>query len=122
MTHPLIAQVEKLTHAYVSKGGKDNRKQQRSRMLEFAEHAAGLDAHSMGQVGGKHVIRYWKTRTALSETTRYHHWLALCELWRLCGKTDTPPRPRNKPSLKQKLFGPKKSTKSVDNPLSEAMH
>ena len=87
-------EVWSLTHEYARKGGKGNRRQQRGRMLAFAAHAATLGAQSLGQVGRRHVISYWKTHRALAPTTAYHHWLALCELWRLAGKTDEPPRPR----------------------------
>lgn len=110
MKHSLITEVEQLTHAYVSKGGKDNRKQQRSRMLEFAEHAAILQARSMGQVGGKHVISYWKAKRDLQDTTLRSHWYSLCTLWALAGKQGKPPQPkRQKPTLKEKLFGKAKN-------------
>lgn len=111
MKNELVTQVEQLTHAYVRKGGKDNRKQQRARMLAFAAHAAGSGASEMGQVGASHVIRYWKAHRGLSDATIYSHWLSLRELWRLSGKTEEPPKPRTKelpeakPSLKEKIFG-----------------
>lgn len=86
-------QVEILTRAYVRKGGKDNRRQQRARMMAFAAHCEALGAREMGQMGPIHVVRYWKASTGLSDATRYSHWLAIRELWRLAGMPGEPPRP-----------------------------
>lgn len=107
----LVQQVEQLTESYVRKGGKDNRKQQRSRMLAFAAHAEAAGAREMGQVGATHVVKYWKAHRDLADSTLYSHWRALAELWKLSGKTGEPPLPwKKKPlspplSLKEKLFG-----------------
>lgn len=95
----LLHQVEKLSRAYVRKGGKDNRRQQRARMMAFAKHAAGLGAREIGQVGARHVISYWKASEGLSDATRYSHWLAIRELWRSANKVEEPPRPRIKAAL-----------------------
>lgn len=92
----LQAQVQTLARGYVRKGGKDNRRQQAARMMAFAAHAEGLGASEMGQVGGKHVVSYWKALRAsggLADATLYSHWLAIRELWGLAGKTGEPPRP-----------------------------
>lgn len=89
----LQKQVQQLTSSYVRKGGKGNRKQQRARMMAFAAHAEGLGARELGQVGGRHVVGYWKACRGLSEATTYAHWLAIRELWRLAGKPGEPPRP-----------------------------
>lgn len=111
----LVKKVEELTNEYVRKGGKENRKQQRSRMLAFAAHASTLGAREMGQVGATHVVRYWKANRDLSDATLYSHWLAIKELWRLSGKPLAPPHPRKKEppqvkiSLKEKLFGQKEN-------------
>ena len=43
----LVFEVQKLTQGYSRTGGKDNRKQQRARMLGFAEHAARSGATSL---------------------------------------------------------------------------
>lgn len=91
----LIREVRALADGYVRHGGKDNRKQQRARMLAFAELAAGMGARSVGQVGGRHVIEYWRHHRSLTESTAYNHWLALCALWELAGKAGKPPRPRS---------------------------
>lgn len=92
----LQQQVQELTRAYVRKGGKDNRRQQTARMLAFAAHCEALGAHEMGQVGGRHVVGYWKALRAsggLADATLYSHWLAIRELWSLAGKPGDPPRP-----------------------------
>ena len=90
----LLKEVEALSHAYVRKGGKDNRRQQRARMLAFAEHAAASGAHSLGQLGKAHVIDYWKSHREFAASTAYSHWLAIRDLWQLAGKVGEPPRPR----------------------------
>lgn len=90
----LVCEVRTLTDGYVRHGGKDNRKQQRARMLALAEVAASMGARSIGQVGGRHVIEYWRRNRGLSATTAYNHWLAFCALWELAGKAGKPPRLR----------------------------
>lgn len=95
----LIHQVEALTRPYAAKGGKDNRRQQRARMMAFATHCAAHGAAEMGQVGARHVVSYWKASIALSGPTRYSHWLAIRELWRLSGKVGDPPRPHKPEEL-----------------------
>lgn len=87
----LIKQVEALTSGYARKGGKDNRKQQRRRMLAFAAHASTLGAREMGQVGATHVVRYWKAHRHLADSTLKQHWHALQVLWALSGKAGDPP-------------------------------
>lgn len=107
----LVTKVEVLTNEYVRKGGKDNRMQQRSRMLAFAAHASTLGARDMGQVGAMHVVRYWKAHRHLADSTLKQHWHALQVLWTLSGKPGDPPLPwKKKPletslTLKEKLFG-----------------
>ena len=89
----LMTQVQQLTHAYVRKGGKDNRRQQRQRMIAFAAHAAGLGAREMAQVGGRHVVSFFRSQRDLRDSTRYSYWLAICELWRLSKKSGEPSKP-----------------------------
>ena len=89
----LLEEVENLSRGYVRKGGKDNRRQQRARMVAFAAFCAGEGAHSLAQVGAAHVIRYWRVNRHLSDATRYNHWCALSVLWSLCGKPTDPPKP-----------------------------
>ena len=92
----LQQQVQGLARGYVSKGGKDNRRQQFARMMAFASHAEALGAHEIAQVGGRHVVDYWRALRAsggLADSTLYSHWLAIRELWGLAGKPGEPPRP-----------------------------
>ena len=92
----LQQQVQTLARAYVRKGGKENWRQQAARMMAFAAHAEGLGASEMGQVGGRHVVSYWKALRVyggLADATLYSHWLAIRELWGLAGKPGEPPRP-----------------------------
>lgn len=89
--------VESVIHAYVRKGGKDNRRQQARRMLSFASHCQNLGVRHAGEVGRRHVIEYWKSLRvdALSERTIYSHYLALRELWKLLRRLDLPPMPKH---------------------------
>ena len=89
----IIHEVEALTHGYVRKGGKRNRKQQRARMIGFAKFAAMQGANSLGQIGKRHVLEFWKANRDLSPRTLYGHWRAICILWDLAGKPGEPPRP-----------------------------
>lgn len=89
----LHEEVYALSHAYVSKGGKRNRNQQRKRMLAFAKFAQSKGIKAPGQLGRKQVIQYWRVNSDLSDATLYSHWLAMCELWRLLGKPENPPKP-----------------------------
>jgi hypothetical protein len=88
----LVIEVDKLTRGYASKGGKNNKQQQRARMIAFAESAAVLGANSLGQVGHRHVIQYWKNNRHLAECTAYNHWRAICKLWEFAGKSGEPPK------------------------------
>lgn len=89
----IVIELQKLTNGYVKKGGKDNRRQQRARMIAFAEFCASLGVNSLGQIGKNHVIQYWKTNRNLAESTAYSHWLAIRSLWELSGKAGEPPKP-----------------------------
>jgi hypothetical protein len=89
----IVIEVQQLTNGYVKKGGKDNRRQQRARMIAFAEFCATLEVNSVGQIGKKHVIEYWKKNRNLAESTAYSHWLAIRSLWELSGKSGSPPKP-----------------------------
>lgn len=91
----LVEQVRHLTSGYARKGGKDNRQQQRQRMIAFAVHAESLGACDLGQVGGRHVVTYWRQRRHLEPMTLYSHHRAIVTLWQLAGKPGLPPRPRD---------------------------
>lgn len=89
----LVQQVESLTRGYVRKGGKGNRRQQASRMISFARFCEAEGTGDIGQIGARHVIRYWQNNRHLASTTLYNHHRALCHLWRLANKLGTPPEP-----------------------------
>lgn len=89
----IVQEVEQLTRSYVRKGGKTNRRQQRARILAFADFCGQQGQNSLGQVGKAHVISYWKATKHLSDSTRYNHWRALVTLWGLAGKSGEPPKP-----------------------------
>ena len=98
-------QEKELARGYVRKGGKDNRRQQLARMLAFAAHVEAAGASGMGQVGGRHVVDYWRALRAsgsLADSTLYAHWLAIRELWGWAGKPGEPPKPRPATAGEQK--------------------
>lgn len=104
----LVDQVQALMRGYSRKGGKIYRRQQVTRMMAFAVHCEALGARDMGQVGGRHVVAYWRALRALSEGTRYNHYRALVVLWELAGKNGLPPEPygHNKVQTIQPGAGP----------------
>lgn len=97
----LVTEVRNLSNGYVRKGGKINRRQQRQRMLAFASFCENEGALYLDQVGGRHVVRYWKSEPMLelSDNTRMAHYRALVKLWELAEKNGGPPLP----FLKQKI-------------------
>ena len=90
----LVQEIETLTGEYVRKGGKRSRHDRKALMLAFAGHAEASGARAMGQVGGMHVIRYWKAHRGLKDATLRNHWYALCDLWELANTPGHPPKPR----------------------------
>jgi hypothetical protein len=97
----IVSDVRKLADTYVAKGGKMNRRKQRSRMLSFAKHCAGMGESQLGQLGERHVIEYWRENRELSDAVLYQHWLAIRELWQMIRKPKDPPRPRKHTETKQ---------------------
>lgn len=89
----LVEQVQNLARGYQLKGAKGNRKQQVGRMIRFAEFCENEGAAEIGQVGNRHVVRYWIEHEHLSKATRYHHFLAIRTLWQLAGKRGLPAEP-----------------------------
>jgi len=89
----IIREVNQLTRGYSRKGGKKNRRQQRSRMLKFAAFCREKGARQMAEVGKRHVIQFWKANRHLSDGTLLNHWYAIRQLWILTEKPGTPPQP-----------------------------
>lgn len=90
----ILKEAEFLTREYVRKGGKTNRRQQRARILAFADFCGQQGQNSLGQIGRAHVVAYWKANRHLSDATLYNHWCALVTLWKLSGKSGSPPKPK----------------------------
>jgi hypothetical protein len=92
----LIDEVHQLTFGWISKGGKTGRREQARLMLEFASDVENFGPNSLGQVGQKQVILYWKANRHLSDATLMSRWYALRHLWILAKKAGEPPEPRLK--------------------------
>jgi len=99
--------VTKVSRDFVRRGGKQNRRKQFSRMLSFAAYCeARCPGISLAQVGGRHVIGYYKSLQHLSWTTREAHYYAIASLFQLAGKS-SPPRPfknRKIPNSDEQLY------------------
>ena len=90
----LAKSAEKYFRDYVRGGGKDNRKIQVSRIIEFLDWAESTEkVISLHGLGRKHVIGFWKAHRELSEDTAYKYWLGISKLWEWIGKHDAPPKP-----------------------------
>ena len=63
--------------------------------MAFAAHAAGLGAREMSQVGGRHVVSFFRSNRHLAPSTQYSYWLAIRELWHLSQKKGEPPKPKS---------------------------
>lgn len=92
----LIDEVHLLTFGWITKGGKMGRREQVLIMLNFASDVEKFGTKSMGQVGQKQVIQYWKANRHLSDATLLSRWYAIRQLWILAEKAGEPPKPRLK--------------------------
>jgi hypothetical protein len=69
----LAKSAEKYFRDYVRGGGKDNRKKQVARMIEFLDWAESAnEVRSLHGLGKNHVIGFWKSHRELSEATAYN--------------------------------------------------
>jgi len=90
----LLIEAKTKTLAWAAKGGKNNRKKQHRRMIAFASH---LERHETvsdwKNVGTRHVIRFYKRTTHLSDSVRYQHCLAIRHLFKIIGNPNIVPKP-----------------------------
>lgn len=92
----LVDEVRQLTFGWITKGGKTGRREQVRIMIDFASDVENSGPKSLGQVGQRQVIQYWKANRHLSDATLLSMWYAIRQLWAIAGKTDEPPKPRLK--------------------------
>lgn len=85
-------EIIQLTRDYVRGGGKTNRRQQLKRMLAFGIFAEQMGAKRLENVGGRHVIHYYKAHRHFSNTTLLNHYYAIKTLFSLSRKS-VPPKP-----------------------------
>lgn len=90
----LVKEIRELTFGWIKKGGKTGRREQVRIMIAFATDIENLGPISMGQVGKKQVIQYWKANRHLSDATLMSRWYAIKHLWILAEKSGEPPKPR----------------------------
>lgn len=96
----MLKEIQILSDEYLRHGGKKWRRQQVKRLKKICSDIAVTEniGHP-AQIGKAHVHRYYRRIENLTERTRYHHYLALCELWKMLGRHSYPPKPiddRNK--------------------------
>jgi hypothetical protein len=92
--HTLAKQAEKFFMEYLRGGGKQNRKKQVVRIIEFLDWIESTEkVKSLHGIGKNHVIGFWKSHRDLSDATAYKYWLGLCKLWEWLGKHEEPPKP-----------------------------
>ncbi len=90
----LAKQAEKFFMEYQRGGGKQNRKKQVTRIIEFLDWIESTEkVISMHGIGKNQVIGFWKSHRDLSDQTAYKYWLGLCKLWEWLGKHEEPPKP-----------------------------
>jgi len=79
---------------YVRGGGKENRKKQVSRIVEFLDWVESTEkVISLHCLGKRHVIGFWKAHRHFSDETAYKYWLGIAKLWQWIGKHEEPPEP-----------------------------
>lgn len=86
-------EVQKKVRFYAKKGGKKNRDLQSKRMLAFAEFCEQEGVQNAQEVGKRHVVRYYKILSELSDSTKLQHYYALRSLFDLLEKDSHIPKP-----------------------------
>lgn len=79
-------EVQKKVRFYAKKGGKKNRHMQSNRMLAFAEFCEQEGVQNAQEVGKRHVLRYYRTLSELSDSTKLQHYYAIRTLFELLEK------------------------------------
>ncbi|MFA6051774.1 MAG: helix-turn-helix transcriptional regulator [Methylobacter sp.] len=91
----LAKDAERYFRDYVRGGGKENRKKQVSRIIEFLDWVEAYEnPTSLHRLGKRHVIAFWKSHRDFSEETAYKYWLGIAKLWQWIEKHEEPPAPR----------------------------
>lgn len=91
----LAKKAERYFRDYVRGGGKENRKKQVSRIIEFLDWIESNEkVISLHELGKRHVIEFWKSHRYFSEETAYKYWLGIAKLWQWLDKHEEPPAPR----------------------------
>jgi hypothetical protein len=91
----LAKKAERYFRDYVRGGGKENRKKQVSRIIEFLDWIESNEkVISLHELGKRHVIAFWASHRDFSEETAYKYWLGIAKLWQWLDKHEEPPAPR----------------------------
>lgn len=95
----MISKTDRLLSLYSRKGGKENRKEQVTRIKSVLKHANISDPY---QLGNKQIISFYGHLRAkeASPRTIYYYYLAICVLYELLGR-GKPPEPHYKKTAAQ---------------------
>jgi hypothetical protein len=90
---------------YVRGGGKENRKRQVSRIVEFLDWVESTEkVNSLHNLGKRHVIGFWKAHRHFSDETAYKYWLGISKLWDWIGKHEEPPSPHKSQTFQKSVL------------------
>lgn len=90
---------------YVRGGGKENRKRQVSRIVEFLDWVESTEkVISLHGLGKRHVIGFWKAHRHFSDETAYKYWLGIAKLWQWIGKHEEPPSPHKSQTFQKSVL------------------
>jgi hypothetical protein len=89
---------------HVRGGGKQTRRKEVSRMIEFLEFAEAYEGvRTLQSLGKNQVIGFWKANRELSDETAYKYWLAIRKIWEWTGKKGLPPEPFKQTTVSENL-------------------
>lgn len=115
----LAKSAEKYFRDYVRGGGKENRKKQVTRIIEFLDWTeSSMKVTSIHRLGKRHVIEFWVSHRDFSDETAYKYWLGISKLWEWLGKHEEPPKPHK---LKTDITETDNSNETVYKEISVAI-
>ncbi len=87
-------ELNKALHLYLRTGGKKNRQNQAAKMRSFCRdvqrHQPNIQ--SLGQIGRKQVILFWRRKVELSPSVKLAYFYAIQHIWKeILGRASTPP-------------------------------
>jgi len=101
----LAKKAEPYFRNYVRGGGKDNRKKQVTRIIEFLDWVESNEkVTALHGIGKRQVINFWISHRDLSDETLRKYWLGIAKLWQWLDKHEEPPAPRKNHAMEAQKF------------------